>query len=189
MPVHSDLENSLFKQLSQSDEKAFELLFKLYYAELCHYARTFVRDNDLARDIVQDTFMRIWEKKEQIRIHTSWRVYIYRSVHNHAINYLSKNQTWKQRQQEIAEEIRYQHELATRYLEEEAIDKAASEDIHHRLQAALRDLPDQCRTIFLMSRRQDLSYPQIAEQLHISINTVKTQMKRALQKLREALKQ
>jgi len=185
MVYEDKLEQELLCLIMNNDERFLELLFKLYYSKLCVYATTFIKIPDLAEEIVQETFIKFWENRASIQIDISFKAYIFRSVHNNCINYLKKSDVIRRQYKEMSDEIIYHNEVALQNFSPEIIEGLISEELESRLNNALEDLPPQSRKIFIMNRFDQLSYCEIANELNISVNTVKTQMKRALKKLRE----
>lgn len=162
------------------DITAFEMLFRTYYQPLCHYAYSFLQDKEDAEEIVQSTFLMVWEKRETLAIRTSVKPYLYAMVRNACLNAI-KHEKIKQRY--AGEEIA----LAAR--SHDAVSQAvASNELEHRIKAAMDVLPEQCRMVFKLSRFEELKYAEIAEQLNISIKTVENHMGKALKIMREQLK-
>lgn len=166
--------------LKAGDLTAFEMLFRTYYQPLCNYAFTFVQDRDEAEEIVQSTFLNIWEKRENLSIHTGVKPYLYAMVRNACLNVIKHE---KIKQQHVAMEMA----VAERSIESVARTVMASE-LETRIYRAMDQLPEQCRLIFKLSRFEELKYAEIAEQLDISIKTVENQMGKALRIMREHLK-
>jgi len=185
MGVSDNIDHELLRLVKSGDEEFFGVLFRLYYSRLCTYAATFVKVHDIAEEIVQETFIKFWENREDIRIDYSFKSYIFRSVHNNCINYLKKTEVIHRQSELMAGEIIYHNNVALHNFNPEIIDQLISEELEARLNTALNDLPPQARKIFILSRFEQLSYSEIADSLEISVNTVKTQMKRTLSKLRE----
>lgn len=178
----------LTKRTKQGDQKAFELIFKLYHAPLCNYAKIYVKHPDIANEIVQDTFIRIWESKSGLDAEQSLKSYLYRSVHNNCINFIRKKQLNKKLTEEYMSEVLQRIEMLDRDFNESRFDQLITDELELTIQKSIDKLPEQCREIFLLSRYSDLTYQQIAKKLSISVNTVKTQISRSLQKIRENLK-
>jgi len=157
---------------------AFEDVFKTHFKALHSYAFTIVKDDTTAEEMVQNVFCRLWEKKEKIRINQSLKAYLYRSVYHESLNYLKHEKV----------KASYQH-YAARNMEEgiPATAKISLKELEQRLSVALNLLPEQCRTIFQMSRFEELKYREIATQLGISIKTVESQMGKALRIMRTQL--
>lgn len=162
--------------LHQYDDKAFEQMFKAHYKELHSYANVMLRDEDTAEEIVQSMFLKFWEKRELLNVQTSIKAYLYKCVYNDSLNYL-KHQKVKTKYQDFAAyTMNDHHEAASSRLE--------LTELQYKLQEALNELPEHCRTIFQMSRFEELKYREIAEQLDLSIKTVENQMGKALKILR-----
>jgi len=170
----------LVNLVSEGDEPAFERLFKSYFKSLHAYAMVIVRDDILAEEAVQQVFFRIWEKKEQLKVHTSVKAFLYRAVYNECINYLNR------RKHRSAYE---DHMLKTGAGEsyESALMRIERTELETQLQKAMDGLPPQCRNIFYMSRFGELKYREIAAELGLSVKTVEVQMGKALKILRAKL--
>jgi RNA polymerase sigma-70 factor (ECF subfamily) len=158
------------------NESAFEELFKSHFKKLFAYALTIVRNEMAAEEIVQNVFYKIWEKHGLVEIQTSVSAYLYRSVYNDSLNYLKHEKV----------KASYQAHIATR--SKDVVDNAASKaqlsELQEKLNSALSELPEQCRTIFQMSRFEELKYHEIAERMGLSVKTIESQMGKALRILR-----
>ncbi len=156
----------------------FEQVFKEHFKGLHAYAFTIVRDDADAEEIVQNVFYKLWERREQMGELQSVNAYLYRSVYNESLNYL-KHQKVK---------MAYQSHSANHTPQfAGANDNASVKELEGRIQAALNDLPEQCRTVFQLSKFEELKYREIAERLGISVKTVENQMGKALKILRTKL--
>ncbi len=157
----------------------FERIFKAHFKPLHAYACTILREEAIAEEMVQQVFYKLWEKKDQVVINQSASAYLYRSVYNECLNYL-KHQKVKQA-----------HQIHTRHTSEEASDHASKKLVAKELEAkiadALTQLPEQCRTIFQMSRFEELKYREIADKLNLSVKTIENQMGKALKIMRMQL--
>ena len=154
-------------------------MFKTHFAGLYTYAYTILRDSHVAEEIVQDVFVKLFEKGQHIRIETSVESYLYRSVYNQSLNH-RKHQKVKENYRKFIlhrQDPAFPPQDAGNYLELEA-----------KLQLALEELPEQCRTIFQLSRFEELKYREIAERLGLSIKTVENQLSKALRIMRKRLK-
>ena len=166
--------------LTVGDITAFEMLFRTYYQPLCNYAFTFLQDKEDAEEIVQSTFLLVWEKRETLAIRTSVKPYLYAMVRNACLNVI-KHEKIKQRfaGEEIALADRSHDSVAQ---------TVASHELEYRIKVAMEELPEQCRLVFKLSRFEELKYAEIAEQLNISVKTVENHMGKALKIMREQLK-
>jgi len=164
--------NETFITLNQ-----FEGFFHKNYEELCLLAVRYVKDDDLAKDLVQEFFLYVWNKREQITLQSTFEAYAYRSVKNICITYLKRQKNHVLFQSEALPDISFDPEdiLAEELSKNEVISK---------LKDAIQNLPLERRKLFLMSNIQGYTYAEIAQLNNISINTVKTQIKKAYASLR-----
>jgi RNA polymerase sigma-70 factor (ECF subfamily) len=165
--------------LGQRDERAFEQVFKQHYKPLHAYAFTLLKDDAAAEEMVQNVFYKLWERQEGLHITGSIAAYLYRAVHNESLNYLKH------------QKVRAEHSLRVSYhmdgRGESATRTVRMKELEEKLRTALNELPEGCRTVFQLSRFEELKYSQIAEVLGISIKTVENQMGKALKLLRTRL--
>ena len=173
-------DDQLVITLKAGNITAFEMLFRTYYQPLCNYAYSFVQDRDEAEEIVQSTFFNIWEKRDNLAIHTGVKPYLYAMVRNASLNVIKHE---KIKQQHVATEMA----MGERSVESVSRTIAATE-LETRIYQAMDRLPEQCRLVFKLSRFEELKYSEIAEQLSISIKTVENQMGKALRIMRDQLK-
>lgn len=163
------------KAILEGDTVAFEELFKRNYQSLCNYCQGIVTEHDKAEDIVQDVFVYLWNNRSSIDIKVSLKHYLYSSVRHGALKVL-KRQLMEQRHSPLLTEFieNLQH---SEYSEEEVVEI-------EQMKKALASLPQQCRNVFLMSCVDEKPYKQIAEELNISVNTVKTHITKAYRIIR-----
>ncbi|MDE7081884.1 MAG: RNA polymerase sigma-70 factor [Muribaculaceae bacterium] len=151
--------------------KEFEQFFRRLYLPLGMYALRIVDDADIAEDMVQDAFIKVWRQLDSGRDISNFRAFMYKCVRNECLTYLS-SQRGKLGEEFIPE------------VDEEEIDTSFRDA---RIWKAIDELPEKCREIFLMSKRDGYSNDEIADELGISVKTVKNQMTKAFSRLREAL--
>jgi RNA polymerase sigma-70 factor, ECF subfamily len=166
--------------LAKRDESAFEKVFKDNFKKLQSYAITIVGDESVAEEMVQNVFFKLWDRSEKINIQSSIAAYLYRAVYNESCNYL-KHQKVKQGF------LNYSKHAMSDISTEKASKKVLVTELEHRIKNALNDLPEQCRTVFQLSRFEELKYQQIADTLGVSIKTVEAQMGKALRVMRVKL--
>ena len=177
--MNTEEENNLFEEIKNNNEKAFEKLFHKYYGHLCLYASRILQDNISAEEIVQDFFVKLWEKRFQLSIETSVKNYLFRSVKNMCLNLIQHNKTKLRYAQSILSEASNNQSLENHFIEI---------DLAEKIEASIQSLPEKRRIIFRLSRKDGLKYREIAKKLNISIKTVETQMGLAIKTLREKLK-
>jgi RNA polymerase sigma-70 factor (family 1) len=169
----------LIRQLKQGNESAYEVLFKEYYVRLTIHANKFVEDVDVAKEIVQDLFVSIYEKRESLNINSSLSSYLYRAVRNRSINYINS----EKHKTKYAQHLMYTADNSDNSVEN-MMNKA---ELELALFSAISELPPKCRMIFKMNRFEGLSNGDIAEQMELSKRTVETQITKALKILRSKL--
>lgn len=153
----------------------FESTFRTHFKALHAYAITIVKDEASAEEIVQNVFYKVWKNQEAIEIQQSLSAYLYRAVYNDGLNHLKHEKVKATYQNYAAQYMSHSNNASERIRERE---------LEARLDEALKELPEQCRTIFQMSRFEELKYMQIADRLGISVKTVENQMGKALKLLR-----
>ena len=172
-------ETSLIASLRKGDETAFEKVFKTHFNSLYNYAYTILKNESGAEEAVQQVFFKIWEKRESLPNETMLKAYLYRAVHNESLNAIKR------------QKVRTGYQMYAVSSMEQSTNNAAGKvsmgELQYELQKAMNDLPEQCRTIFQMSRFEDMKYKEIADELNISPKTVENQMGKALKILREKL--
>ncbi len=174
----SDLQTTLWNRIQAGDKSALKALFELHYPGICQTIHRYVADRALVEDLAQEVFVRFWEKRQQITITVSIQAYLRRMAVNEALAWLRRHKHWEE---ELTPET------------SAGLDPSAEEHfMHGELQRsiveAIDTLPPKCRTVFQLSRFEELTYQEIADQMGISIKTVENQMGKALRILRERLK-
>jgi len=181
-------EADLIRGIKDGDEGAFEALFAKYFVKLSLYAGHFVRQQNTAREIVEDFFCDIWINSKHIYIESNLNGYLYRSIHNRCLKYL-RHQKVRQKYIDSKQYIYTDKELLEPVSDDVPEAVLIVKELEDKVAEAIESLPAECKKIFSMNRFENLSYIEIAGELGISVNTVKTQMTRALRKLREKLKE
>ncbi len=181
-------DNHIVEKIRFRDEDAFKYIFTSYYKPLCYYAKEFVKDGDIAEEIVSGIIYKLWENADRIIISTSLRAYLFKSVNNSCLNYIKHQKVegkYKDYLRHHLTEFNLTQPLSTNY----PVANLVCQELEDKINSTLESLPKQCREVFLLSRFEEMQYDQIAEKLKISNNTVKTQIKRALEKFRKNLKE
>lgn len=164
--------------LKRGDEHFFRLLFDTYYKSLVAFANRMLLDIDLSRSIVQDVFVMLYDKREEINIHTSLNAHLYQSVKNRCLNHIKRDKM-KNRHHDILLENSETVQAPTNSLE--------YNELENLIRSTIENMPDRCKEIFRMSRFEGRSNQEIADKLGISKRTVETQISNALKILREEL--
>jgi RNA polymerase sigma-70 factor (ECF subfamily) len=176
----------LVQQLKNGVDAAYKYLYDQHYQILCHVAAQYVKDNFLAETIVGDVIFHLWEVRETIEINTSVRSYLMTCVRNRCIDYL-KSQYHKR---EVAHSDTGLRDFPVlQYVKDDdyPLGKLLEKELEDEIMNAINRLPDECRRVFNMSRFENRKYEEIAQELKISVNTVKYHIKHALALLHEDL--
>ena len=182
----SETEKYLIESIQHGDYRAFEMLFQTYYAGLCAMGRSMVHSEETAEDLVSDIFVKIWEHPENLLVTQSLKGYLIRCVRNACINYITRSHAKFRHLDSVTSEKMLN--LMPHSAPDPSGEMMAAE-LEVKIKEAIATLPTECGKIFLMSRKDELTNREIAEQLQLSENTVKVQLYRALSKIREALKE
>lgn len=156
----------------------FEKLYLALYPRLCVFAEKILKDTATSKNIVQDVFLKVYEKFDFIKIDSSWEAYLVKSVFNNCLLYKRKIFI----HQKHSDKIRY--EYLTDCLVEKEID---DEDIAklELVDKAIDSLSDKCRRVFILNKKDGLSYARIAVVLGISVKTVDNHLSKAMKKVKE----
>ena len=169
-------EQNTVQRLIAGDVKAFEKVFRDYSRELYFVALGLSRDQAVAEDAVQESFVYLWSHREQINVKHSLVNYLRKMVRNYVLNYMRHQ---KVRAEKEADIIREQV-----FLNEE------EEDITPKIEAirsVVDSLPEGCRKIFVMAVIEGVSYAETAESMGVAVNTVKSQVRIAYKKIKESM--
>lgn len=170
----------LYLKLKEGDERAFQVLFRKYYPAMCHFARQYLNDAELAEETAQDMFVKIWEKRDSLNIQSSVKHYFFRSIRNHCLNQIQHEKIKKQYASMVIESANQEIVSEQYYMEV---------DLVQRIEKCIDSLPPKRQEIFRLSREQGMKYKDIADTLNISVKTVEAQMGFALKYLRDELKE
>tara|TARA_R110002072_G_scaffold63882_12_gene158581 strand:- start:382 stop:969 length:588 start_codon:yes stop_codon:yes gene_type:complete len=162
-----------------SDKRSFETLFHAHYSELCSYAFHFLKDHPASEEIVQDLFVKLWAKKDDLKISSSIRSYLFQSTKNRCLNVIKHI--------EIRENYKHINKETRDGQESNAGQEMETKELEDKIEGLISRLAPERQKIFRMSRFEDLKYREIAEKLGISIKTVENQMGKALKFLRDEL--
>ena len=170
------------------DDHNFEEIYLKYFPRLLRFAQEYVIVKEEAEHIIQDVFLVLWERRDDLKIHISLASYLFILIKNRCIDHLRRKkhaETGKKQMQEA-----FTNEQQMKLYSLEALDPAliSDSDIEQIINRAIDSLPPKCREIFILNKIDGKKYREIAEKLNISVSTVENQMSIALRKLREQLK-
>lgn len=169
----------LWEKISKDDEAAFRILFQRYWQLLFTNVFYYLKDKDACADIVHDIFVSIWKRRRQLEIF-SFRHYLTNAARYKVYKYLKAAD---KKNIELTDEIENKAGFAVNA----ADTKFSNDSLEQKLEKHLYELPQRCREVFLLSRKEFLTNDEIAQQLRISKRTVENQLTIALRHLRLAL--
>lgn len=175
-------EDELIQQLIQGTERAYRQLYVQHYELLCRVAYAYIFDRQLAESVVNHLIADIWERRKRLLISTPLRAYLVRAVRNRCINFLKleynqRESRWSESEQLLVGVMSDAYPAA----------QLLGRELENELIKAIEQLSPECRRVFELSRYEELSHAEIADQLSISVNTVKYHIKTALAQLRTDL--
>jgi len=165
------------KAIKNGNIQEYELLFREYFQPLLSYAISIIKSEVEAEEIVQDIFFGLWKNKKALHIHTSFSAYLYKSVHNNCLQQLKR----EKRKLDYQKDKKNWNSHASMNPGEIMQYK----ELYDKINNAVDELPENCKTIFKLNRFQGLKYSEIAEKLAISIKTVEANMTKALKHMRQ----
>lgn len=158
------------------DNKTFEDLFELHFTKLMGFVFNYVRDEEVAKDIVHDAFLTLWSNRKCLNPTYPMKSYLFTLAQNYALNYLRHLRVVEVNEREVTELLESASDELVEYDERIA-----------RVEKKLVQLPDKQREVFLKCVVEEKKYQEVADELKVSINTVKKHMARALKFLRDEL--
>jgi RNA polymerase sigma-70 factor (ECF subfamily) len=174
-------DEAIFLQVKQGNKEAFEEIFRRFWQELLDAAYRRVKEREMAMELVQSLLVNLYLKRETIVLHTSLRNYLHISLKNKVLNTVRA---------ELVRNTYQQHMLkGGEPYQPDAASSLRLKELQQRIDESCASMPEKCREVFYLSRKEHLSYQHIAEQLGISVNTVEKHMGKALKILRSRLKE
>ena len=173
-------DQDIIERLKNGDSSFFTLLFNRHYSGLVVYATHLLESDEHSADIVHDIFMSLWEKRASLFIETSIKSYLFTSVRNRCLNYISHLRVRSEYQESILRTGDIEGPLTWEYYDEM--------ELTTMIDNAIKKLPPQCRKVFLMSRFEYKTNAEIANELEISPRTAEKHIEKALKILRTELK-
>jgi len=176
--VHQ-VDKNIIRHINRGKKRAFKDLFDNYFNALTAFGYKFVPDQDMVEDMVQDVFIVCWEKREDFNHINALKSFLYTSVKNKCLNHLKHKAVQNKHESALAYELESDHYFANHVIEEETF---------NLLHAEIKELPRSAQEIMMLALN-GLKNQEIADELNISLNTVKTQKKIAYSKLKDRMGQ
>ena len=176
--IHTD--ETLLSLVADGDKEAFTMLYRRYWEDLFTSAARALRSKTDAADLVQDIFLSIWNRRNDLRITGSLAAYLQTSVRYKVIKYIEKNITRR-------DYLVLLTEVLVNYQPPDAESQLQIKELQHVIHSAVQQMPNKMREVYQLSRKHHLSHKEIAERLAISDETVKKHIQHALQIIKTAI--
>ncbi len=172
---------ALHRRISvECNEQAFGQLYMALMPHLLQFAQSIIKNKELSEEIVSDVFIKIWQNKEQLIAVENFKLYLYISIKNTALNYLSR----RYRKNVLSLDDLNVVTSALNYNPEQIL---ITSELINRINVAINMLPPRCKLIFKLAKEDNLKYNEIAQLLNISIKTIDSQMAIAVKKIGKAI--
>lgn len=166
----------LIAAIGKDDYTSYNKLFVRYYSRLCYYVYRMLMDKEDAEDVVQELFLTLWNNRKKIEINENVSGYLYRMAKNMALNHIRSETNYRSVLENREEPLSYYEE-----------NQLESEEFRIALNDCINRLPDRCKEVLLLHRVKGLKQKEIADQLSISVKTIKNQIHSSLQRLKKCL--
>ena len=171
--------------LAKDDRNSFKNIFNDYYQPLCHLSLHYLDDEDEAKGVVQDAFVKLWEIRHELNPESNLRNFLFTLVKNNCLNILKRRQILLKHHEKIRwMEMHFQYESLSRM----GYDYLEFNELKEKIDIAVSNLPEHCRMVFEMSRFQELKNREIADKLGVTQKTIEAHLTKALKILRNDLK-
>ncbi len=160
-------------------DSVFKDLFAREYERLCRYAYTYLQDEHMSEDVVQETFIKIWEQKKELISSPDVKFYLITAVRNNCITVIRKQKNQRTASTDNTPEPEPEPFLTVRQHQEHEAEN------ERRIAEALDQLPPKCKEVFLLVKMQGMSYKEAAKALDLSVKTIENQMGKAIRVLRD----
>jgi RNA polymerase sigma-70 factor, ECF subfamily len=179
--------NDVILQIIKGDKNAFEKTFYEFFPRLYRFSYDYVKDRDIAREISHETLIKLWESRNTLNSDTNLDGLLFTICRNQCLNYL-KHQKVMLKYRDIKNSELNELEFQTNMLQDYNFNAMDLKNLEKKIQDAIGNLPEQCRSVFELSRFGNKKYAEIAAHLNIAQKTVEAHMSQALRRLREDLK-
>lgn len=171
-------QTTLLKNFRSGDETAFKRMYDQHFDVLYLFGLKYIPNQDVVEDIIQDAFVKVWEKRQFFFHEAPLKAFLYKTVRNACLNFLDHQKARNNYEQSVKDEL---------FSQEFFLHSVIEEEVNSTITEAVNQLPESARLIYLLSLN-GLKNAEIAEDLEVSVNTVKTQKQRATKFLRSKLK-
>lgn len=171
-------EDEIIQRLRNDDKKALSLIYNAYWKPLFMSSYNLLKDKELCEEIIQDVFIDLWNNRANIQIKISLNSYLYACTRYKVFAQFRKQKITRV---ELFEDLKKRFQYSTPET------KIMHKELVEQIDVVVETLPEKCRKVYILSRRNQLSHKEIAEKLNISTKTVENHISYALKALRKAL--
>ncbi len=175
----------LVNKIKEGDIKTFEYVFRFYYSQLKMYALGITGREDIAEEIIQDIFYRIWKERTNLQIMRSFKSYLYTAVRNQALQYIEHRSVRERHKQKVLAD----NEKGLGITQTDPEEQLLHRELEQIINRTLARLPDRRRQIFNLHRFEGKKYKEIAGELSLSVKTVEAEMTKAYQELKKEIEE
>jgi len=168
----------ILSRIKDGDNRAFDILFRKYYLRLFAFAQKFIQDEDLSKDIVQEVFITVWEKRATIK-NIAIEAFLYKMVRNHCLNYIRNLKVFQNKTVKLENASKLEELYRIAIVKDEPYYLIEAE-LKQEIENVLKKLPETCRTVFELSRTEGLMNKEIAERMNFSVKNVEKNISQAL---------
>ncbi|HMK16855.1 MAG TPA: RNA polymerase sigma-70 factor [Chitinophagaceae bacterium] len=172
-------QNSIMTFFRNGEEEGFNYFFNAYYKAVYFFACKYVKDSAAAEDIVENSFIKLWEKREQMESEAGLRGYLYKTVYHGCLRWNSRSSMVHSRQKEIV--------YLSETVEKDCLENIIKAETLRRVKEAMEELPSECRKVFMKLFVEGKSVVEAAAELNVAVSTVKNQKARGIKLLRMRL--
>jgi len=180
---NTDKSTLLFQQFKKGDPKALEELFHRTFPRLVDFAAKITKDAQVAEDILQDVFIKVWEKKDEIES-INIEGYLFRMVRNQCLDYIKFIKVIGEKDFELNSIRKFEELYRIDFIRDEPY-LLIQEELKQEIERTIESLPPRCKEVFLLSKMDGLKNREIAEKLEINIKNVERHLARAAQTFKE----
>jgi RNA polymerase sigma-70 factor (ECF subfamily) len=182
------LDSYSVQNLKNGDHKTFENIFYTFFSRLMTYSKEYVIDLEAAREIVQDSFVKLWENRQQLNDNSNISAFLFTLVRNSSLNYLRQMITRK-KYIEYSQYKYHQYLLNYTALLDDSAENLLYRELEEKIKDVIEQLPEKCKTVFELSRLNNLKHKEIASKLNISVKTVENHIAEALRRIHVQLEE
>jgi RNA polymerase sigma-70 factor, ECF subfamily len=166
-----------FLQFKEGDRRAFEYYFKKYYDSIVGFGIQFIGDQDKARSIAQDAFIKLWENREKVQKINGIQSFLYTSVKTDCLNLIRHNKVVRKYESKKLHEREIS--LNTEILNSLNFDPLTFSELQSLIEKSIEELPDKCKLVFVKKRFENKKNKEIADELGITLKAVEANITRA----------